>query len=311
MSLRSEERTLLRRQKQLSRMKEKTFTGIFPALLTPFDGNGNVNRKALAELVRYNIGKGVSGFYVGGSTAEAFLLTDDERNTVYETVAEAADGKVTLIAHVGTISTDAAVRFAKVAERLGYDAISAISPFYYKFSFEQIKKHYYTIVDSVDMPMLVYNFPNFSGVNLTVPQVSEFFCDSRFIGIKHTSNDFFALEEFKKNFPDRLVYNGFDEMFLSGLSMGADGGIGSTYNFMAEKYIDIMRLYHAGDMAGALEVQREANRILTILCKYGIMETEKEVLCQLGFDFGKARMPFSELDDAVKAELKREITDRL
>lgn len=292
-------------------MKEKTFTGIFPALLTPFDGNGNVNRKALAELVRYNIGKGVSGFYVGGSTAEAFLLTDGERNTVYETVAEAAGGKVTLIAHVGTISTDAAIRFAKTAQSLGYDAISAISPFYYKFSFEQIKKHYYTIVDSVDMPMLIYNFPNFSGVNLTVPQVSEFFCDSRFIGIKHTSNDFFALEEFKKNFPDRLVYNGFDEMFLSGISMGADGGIGSTYNFMAEKYIDIMRLYHAGDMAGALEVQREANRILTILYKYGIMETEKEILCQLGFDFGKARMPFSELDDAVKAELKREITDRL
>ena len=186
-------------------MKEKTFTGIFPALLTPFDGNGNVNRKALAELVRYNIGKGVSGFYVGGSTAEAFLLTDGERNTVYETVAEAAGGKVTLIAHVGTISTDAAIRFAKTAQSLGYDAISAISPFYYKFSFEQIKKHYYTIVDSVDMPMLIYNFPNFSGVNLTVPQVSEFFCDSRFIGIKHTSNDFFALEEFKKNFPDRLV----------------------------------------------------------------------------------------------------------
>ena len=292
-------------------MKEKTFTGIFPALLTPFDGNGNVNRKALAELVRYHIGPGGSGFYVGGSTAEAFLLTDGERNTVYETVAEAAGGKVTLIAHVGTISTDAAIRFAKTAQSLGYDAISAISPFYYKFSFEQIKKHYYTIVDSVDMPMLIYNFPNFSGVNLTVPQVSEFFCDSRFIGIKHTSNDFFALEEFKKNFPDRLVYNGFDEMFLSGISMGADGGIGSTYNFMAEKYIDIMRLYHAGDMAGALEVQREANRILTILCKYGIMETEKEILCQLGFDFGKARMPFSELDDAVKAELKREITDRL
>ena len=161
------------------------------------------------------------------------------------------------------------------------------------------------------MPMIVYNFPNFSGVNLTVEQVSQFFCDDRFIGIKHTSNDFFALEQFKKNFPRKLVYNGFDEMFLSGISMGADGGIGSTYNFMAEKYISIMKLYHEGKMTEALAVQNEANRILSVMCKIGIMESEKEVLCQLGFDFGKARMPFSELDGEQKATIKREITDRL
>lgn len=289
----------------------KSFRGIFPALLTPFDHNGRVNKKVLAELIEYNIQKGVSGFYVGGSTAEAFLLTDEERNTVYETAAEAVNGRATLIAHVGTISTEAAVRFAETAKKCGYDAISAIAPFYYKFSFEQIKKHYYTIVNAAEMPMIVYNFPNFSGVNLTVEQVSQFFCDDRFIGIKHTSNDFFALEQFKKNFPRKLVYNGFDEMFLSGISMGADGGIGSTYNFMAEKYISIMKLYHEGKMTEALAIQNEANRILSVMCKIGIMESEKEVLCQLGFDFGKARMPFSELDGEQKATIKREITDRL
>ena len=104
-------------------------------MLTPFDHNGRVNKKVLAELIEYNIQKGVSGFYVGGSTAEAFLLTDEERNTVYETAAEAVNGRATLIAHVGTISTEAAVRFAETAKKCGYDAISAIAPFYYKFSF--------------------------------------------------------------------------------------------------------------------------------------------------------------------------------
>lgn len=94
----------------------KSFRGIFPALLTPFDHNGRVNKKVLAELIEYNIQKGVSGFYVGGSTAEAFLLTDEERNTVYETAAEAVNGRATLIAHVGTISTEAAVRFAETAK---------------------------------------------------------------------------------------------------------------------------------------------------------------------------------------------------
>lgn len=291
-------------------MKNK-FKGIFPALLTPFDSNGTVNTDALKALVKWNMEKGVDGFYVGGSTAEAFLLSDTERELVYRTAAEAADGRVTLIAHIGSISTAQAIHFGKIAEELGYDAVSAIAPFYYKFSFEQIKKHYYGIVNSVDMPMIIYNFPNFSGVNLSVEEVAEFFCDDRFIGIKHTSNDFFALEQFKSNFSDKLVFNGFDEMFLSGLVMGADGGIGSTYNFMAEKYIKIKRLFSGGKTEEALSIQRECNRIIKALCKVGVMEGEKEILCQLGFDFGHARAPFSELTAEQKKFLKENITDRL
>ena len=290
---------------------KKTFEGIYPALLTPFAENGTINADALKALVEWNIEKGVSGFYVGGSTAEAFLLTEDERNSVYKIVAEAAKGKVTLIAHIGAISTEQAIRFGKVAKSLGYDAISAIAPFYYKFSFEQIKKHYFDIVNTVDMPMIIYNFPNFSGVNLTVEQVAQFFCDDRFIGIKHTSNDYFALEQFKSNFPEKVVFNGFDEMFLSGLSMGADGGIGSTYNFMAEKFIQIQKLFREKKSDEALMIQKEANRIIKALCKVGVMEGEKEVLNQLGFVFGNARAPFSVLSEEQKAFLKAEITDKL
>lgn len=286
-------------------------SGIIPALLTPFSADGSINTKALSRVIDWNIEKGVNGFYVGGSTAEAFLLDEAERNLVYRTAAEAAGGRVPLIAHVGCISTDQAIRFAKTAEKLGYNAISAIAPFYYKFSFEQIRRYYFDIADAVDLPMVIYNFPNFSGVNLTVEQVSEFFADDRFIGIKHTSNDFFSLEQFKSRFPEKLVFNGFDEMLLSGLSVGADGGIGSTYNFMAEKYIALLQAFRAGDSARALELQRECNRIIKALCRVGVMEGEKEVLCQLGFDFGGARRPFSPLSAEEKAFLKQEITDRL
>lgn len=285
--------------------------GIYPALLTPFDANGNVNTNALEKLVEYNLNKGVAGFYVGGSTAEAFLLTERERNLVYEVVAKTTNGRGKLFAHVGCISTDQAVSFAKTAEKCGYDAISAIAPFYYKFSFTQIKKYYYDIVDSTDLPMIIYNFPNFSGVNLSAEQVAEFFCDPRFIGIKHTSNDYFALEQFKANFPEHTVFNGFDEMLLAGLSMGADGGIGSTYNFMAEKFVDIMAAFDKGDIQRAQNIQAEANRIIKALCKVGVMEAEKEVLNQLGFDFGNARAPFSILTDEQKAFIRENITETL
>ena len=173
------------------------------------------------------------------------------------------------------------------------------------------KKYYYDIVDSTSLPMIIYNFPNFSGVNLSAEQVSEFFCDPRFIGIKHTSNDYFALEQFKANFPEHTVFNGFDEMLLAGLSMGADGGIGSTYNFMAEKFVDIMAAFDKGDIQSAQNIQAEANRIIKALCKVGVMEAEKEVLNQLGFDFGNARAPFSILTDEQKAFIRENITETL
>ena len=159
------------------------FQGIFPALLTPFDKNDNVNEAVLKQITRYNLDKGVNGFYVGGSTAEAFLLSFEERLQIMKAVAEEAKGATTLIAHIGCISTKQAITLAKEAKELGYDAISSVAPFYYKFSFPEIKKYYYDIVDAVELPMFIYNFPAFSGVNLTVDNIAEFLTDDRFLGV--------------------------------------------------------------------------------------------------------------------------------
>ena len=119
-------------------MNEK-FKGIFPALLTPFDGQGRVDTEVLGRLVDYNLQKGVDGFYVAGSTAEVFLLDAKERLAVMEAVSSRAGGKCTLIAHIGCISTKQAIEYAREAKEMGYDAISSVAPFYYKFSFEEIR----------------------------------------------------------------------------------------------------------------------------------------------------------------------------
>jgi len=273
----------------------KKFNGIFPALLTPFDAQDKINEKALEKLVKLNLDKGVTGFYVGGSTAEAFMLSEEERKYVYKLVKEMTNGECTLIAHIGCISTKQTIELGKYVEELGYDAISSVAPFYYKFSFDEIKQHYFHTVDAVDLPMLVYNFPSFSGVTLSVDQLSEFLTDDRFMGIKHTSNDYFALEQFKTNFPEKVIYNGFDEMFLAGLSMGADGAIGSTFNFMAEKFINIYNLFREGKQQEAFKVQQEANKIISTLCKVGVFQGEKAVLNLMGLDFGDVREPFAKI----------------
>ena len=283
------------------------FRGVFPALLTPFDANDRFNPDALAELVGFNLKLGVSGFYVGGSTAEVFMLTDEERLGVYRTVAEAAAGRATLIAHVGAISTAACVRYGEYAASLGYDAISAVAPFYYKFSFGQIKEHYFTIQRSVGLPMIIYNFPGNSGVNLSAEQIGEFLSDGGFLGVKHTSNDYFALQTFKSAYPDKIIYNGYDEMFLCGLIMGADGGIGSTYNFMADKFVRMREKFSSGDIEGAKAEQDCANRIIRALIRIGTIGGEKEVLCRLGISMGRARPPFRAPDEELKRTVEEEI----
>ena len=280
--------------------------GIFTALLTPFDSNNKINKEALVQLIKHNIKLGVQGFYVGGSTAEAFLLSTEERKQVMDICKQAAPNHK-LIAHIGSISEDEALELALYAKELGYDAISSVAPFYYKFSFEEIKNYYFRLAEATGMPMIVYHFPAFSGVSMGVKEISTFLEKEQFIGIKFTSNDFFTLEQVRAKFPDKLIYNGYDEMFLAGVSMGADGGIGSTYNFMADKFVKIHQLFKNNRIAEAQALQQEANRIITLLCQIGVMQAEKEVLNQLGISFGNCRRPFGEPTQEQKDLIAKEI----
>lgn len=274
-------------------MNEK-FHGVFPALLTPFFADGSVNYKALRQLVRFNLDKGVSGFYVCGSTSEAFLLTSDERRNILETVLEENNGQAAVIAHVGQIGEAHAVELAKHAKAAGADAVSSVPPFYYGFSFNEIKNYYYDIAD-VGLPVFIYNFVAAGGAKLSTDNFKEFLADKRFIGVKHTSSDFYMLERLKAFRPEAVIFNGFDEMFLSGLVMGADGGIGSTYNFMAEKFITIEKNFREGRIAEAQTEQKKANNIIEALIRVGVMPGEKALCRYLGIDLGVCRKPFAAL----------------
>ncbi|MEG2450895.1 MAG: N-acetylneuraminate lyase [Clostridia bacterium] len=289
----------------------KSFKGIFVALLTPFNKDNKINEDSVKKLIEFNIAEGVDGFYVGGSTGESMVMTAEERKQLFRCVAEAVNGRVTLIAHVGTVSTDAAIDMAKCAESLNYDAISAVAPFYYSFSAQAIKQYYEDIVASVDhTPMIIYNFPNSGGFTFTAQMANEIFKNEKFIGIKHTSNDMFMLQQFKHLDREIVVYNGFDEVMLAGLAMGADGAIGSTYNFMAHKFIEILKLFKAGKIAEAQAVQNDADEIIVEMCKYGVFACEKQVLTYMGIDMGDCRRPFLPLSAEGKIAMKK-VADKI
>lgn len=270
----------------------KKFEGICAALLTPYDKSGKVNHKMLRRQVRWLINEGIDGFYVCGSTAEAFLLTADERKAILDSVCEENNGEKLVIAHIGQISTDLALDLGKHAKSAGVDAASSISPFYYKFSNEEIKNYYFDLMNGLEMPFFIYNFPAFSGFSLT-PELLDEMCTYPYVaGVKFTASDFFQLERMKHAHPELTVWNGYDEMLLSGLSAGASGGIGSTYNVLCKGVRKIYDSYNSGNSAAALKYQHIVNDMISVICKYGVFPSIKELLYLEGMDFGGCRKPF-------------------
>lgn len=282
----------------------KNYQGVYAALMTPFKADGSVDYGALQVLADHCIDSGLTGLYVGGSTGEGFLLTEEERMEVFRVVGKHMAGKCNLFAHVGAISTDSAVRMAKVAEESGFDAVSAVAPFYYAFPLEAIKTYYSDIMHATTLPMLMYNFPNAGGFNGMLDVVNSFIQDDKLLGIKHTSQNLFELEQFKHLERDLVVFNGFDEMLVAGLSMGADGGIGSTYNFMPKIILDIFNSFNKGDIAAAQKAQDKANRIISAMIPFGVFQMEKEILTNLGLPVGECRKPFLPLSAEGKAKAK-------
>ncbi|QIU90627.1 N-acetylneuraminate lyase [Yokenella regensburgei] len=280
--------------------------GVMPALLTPFDEQQRLDKESLRRLVRFNIEQGIDGLYVGGSTGEAFVQSLSEREAVLEIVAEEAKGKVALIAHVGCVSTAESQQLAHAASRYGFDAVSAVTPFYYPFSFEEHCEHYRAIIDSADgLPMVVYNIPALSGVKLSLEQISTLVTLPGVGALKQTSGDLYQMEQIRRAHPDLVLYNGYDEIFASGLLAGADGGIGSTYNIMGWRYLNIVKALKEGDNATAQRLQTECNSVIDLLIKTGVFRGLKTVLHFMDVvAVPLCRKPFSPVDEQFLPELK-------
>lgn len=280
--------------------------GVMPALLTPFDAQQKIDQASLRRLVRFNIEQGVDGVYVGGSTGEAFIQSLAEREEVLEIVADEAKGKITLIAHVGCVSTAESQRLATAAKSYGFDAVSAVTPFYYPFSFEEHCDHYRAIIDSADgLPMVVYNIPALSGVKLTLDQISSLVTLPGVGALKQTSGDLYQMDQIRRAHPDLVLYNGYDEIFASGLLAGADGGIGSTYNIMGWRYMAIVQALKEGDIDKAQELQRECNKVIDLLIKVGVFRGLKTVLHYMDVvSVPLCRKPFAPVDEQFLPELK-------
>lgn len=280
----------------------RDLAGIFSALLTPFAADGGLDLAVVPAMVDAQLAQGIAGFYVGGSTGEAFLQSTEERAAFLAAVAKATAGRARLIAHIGAVATRDSLALGRVAADAGYDAISAIPPFYYDFSRDELMAHYRTLGAELPLPLIVYNFGGRVG-RLTGADLLRLLDDPHVIGIKHTSQDLYLLERFKRHRPEAVIYNGFDEMCLAGLAMGADGAIGTTYNFMGALFVDLAAAFAAGRLAEARALQVTANRVIDVLVDVGVLPGSKHIVKLQGLDIGTCREPFRALTDADRARL--------
>ncbi len=276
------------------------YQGIIPAFYACYDEEGRVSADRVEELAAYFVDKGVKGLYVGGSSGECIYQDVEERKLTLEHVMKVAAGKLTVIAHVACNNTRDSRVLAAHAESLGVDAIAAIPPIYFHLPEYAIAQYWNDISAAApNTDFVIYNIPQLAGVALTLPLFKEMKKNPKVRAVKNSSVPVTDIQTFRmEGGEDFVVFNGPDEQLVSGLAMGADGGIGGTYGVMPELYMKIMERYQAGDMKAAMAIQDEATSIIYAMgvCHGNLYAVMKEILkIRTGIDIGTVRRPMPAL----------------
>lgn len=292
-------------------MKDITkYQGIIPAFYACYEDDGEISPERVETLTKHLIEKGVKGVYVGGSSGECIYQSVEERKIVLEHVMKAAEGKLTVIAHVACNNTSDSKKLAAHAQALGVDAIAAIPPIYFHLPEYAIAEYWNDISSAApDTDFVIYNIPQLAGVALTMPLFREMKKNPRVAAVKNSSMPVQDIQMFKmeggKGF---VVFNGPDEQLVSGLAMGADGGIGGTYGVMPELYLRIKELTDVGQIEEAREIQYAADEIIYGMCScHGNMYAViKEILrIRENLNIGGVRKPLPEIIPEDMKQIKK------
>ena len=292
-------------------MKDITkYQGVIPAFYACYDKNGEISTEGVKALTCHLISKGVKGVYVGGSSGECIYQHVDERKKVLEAVMEEAKGKLTVIAHVGCNNTADSMELASHAQRVGADAIASIPPIYFHLPEYAIAEYWNAMSAAApELDFVIYNIPQLAGTALSMSLLKEMLKNPNVIAVKNSSMPTQDIQMFKMEGGEGfVVFNGPDEQLVSGLAMGADGGIGGTYAVMPELYLKIKELTDAGKVKEASEIQYAADAIIYAMCEchgnlYAVM---KEILrIRENLNIGGVRKPLPEIIPEDMEQIKK------
>lgn len=291
--------------------------GIIPPIITPFDAEGHVDFAAMAKMAVFLVDGGVHGLFPFGTTGEFYALQDEEYIKGLETVRDAVAGKTTrsgkpiqLIAGCSHITTREVIRLIKLVEQVGgYDAVSVLTPMFVSQTQEELYTYYKTIADSTTMPVLMYNNPPKTNVNIAPATAARLAHDcGNIIGIKDSSGDMTNCGEYLRLTADERdhfhVIMGRDTMIYAGLHYGCSGAVASCANVAPRVVADIYDKFMEGDWKGALEAQFRLAPLRIATNMGTFPEVIKEGLNMQGIPVGKCLDPIQELTPAEKEKLR-------
>lgn len=285
------------------------FEGAGVALITPFKEGGEINYKKLEELVEEQIAGGTDSIIVCGTTGESATLTHDEHIREIQFVCKVVNGRIPVVAGTGSNCTSTAVYLSQCAQEAGADGLLLVSPYYNKSTQKGLKVHFTEVARSVKLPILLYNVPSRTGVNIE-PETIVDLCKSvdNIVGVKEASGNFSAIAKIaslSKGWVD--IYSGNDDQTVPILALGGKGVISVLSNIAPRQVHDMCAAYFAGKTEESLRMQLKAVPLIEALfCEVNPIPV-KEALNMMGKEAGPYRKPLVEMDPANKERLRREM----
>jgi 4-hydroxy-tetrahydrodipicolinate synthase len=282
-------------------------SGVLTALATPFTPDGQIDEGALRRLVDRSIDGGVDGVVACGSTGEFAAMSGTERRFVVETVIDQAADRVPVVAQTGAVSTAEAVELSRHAEAAGASVLMVVAPYYEPLSIDETVEYLRTVAAAVDVPIMLYNLPVATGVNLdpdTVGRLAREVDNIRYI--KDTSADMAQAGQLIHRHGDVIsTFIGWDSLLLASITEGAAGVMAGTANVMPAQLVSIHRAVSSGDLNRARREWAQLYPLMDAIMSAPFIPAIKTALNALGFPAGIPRKPLAELDAATAAKISK------
>ncbi len=286
------------------------FKGSAVAIVTPFTEDGKVNFDKFGELLEFQIGNGTDAIVVCGTTGEATTMTTEEQLALIKYAVEKVNKRIPVIAGSGSNNTMHSVFMSQECEKLGVDGLLVITPYYNKANKAGLKRHFETIAASVRLPIILYNVPGRTCVNISPSLIAELAKIDNIVAVKEASGDLGQVAEIASLVPDDFaIYSGNDDTIVPLLSLGGHGVISVLANICPQETHDMVAKFLDGDVQGSKELQLKLDALIAALFIEVNPVPVKTALNLVGYGVGDFRLPLAEMEEKNLSVLRDELVN--